>query len=144
MSPFSDTLFATNNSNLRNGVLYLTSRSGNTRYVLKASADSVLEEGSSVIISGAMQSHTSAVIPSSVHTICSRAFKGFSTTNIKSITFNHTENDVINLPAAGSSTGMLYSKNAATVTIYHRNNPTILNYDYVKDNLTPTFINIVG
>lgn len=79
-------------------------------------------------------------IPKTIKTIEPLAF-GYS--EITKIKFLHGEKDKINLPTAGSVSGMFYSKNAKTMTIY-TDNLTIKNYDWVTDNITPTFLHIDG
>ena len=63
------------------------------------------------------------------------------------ITFEHGIDDELSLPTAGKDsdgviTGMFYCKNAKTMTIYHRNNPAVLNYNWAADNITPTFVEL--
>ena len=85
----------------------------------------------------------SLIIPSSITSIGDKAFSsGNTSSSRKEIIFNHTTEDTITLPIAGSSTGMLYAKSAYSMTIYHYGNETILNYDYSKDNVTPTFVDL--
>ena len=67
----------------------------------------------------------------------------FSDSAVPTFKFNHLENQFINLPIAGSQTGMFYSKNATSKKIY-TDNIHIRNYDFVSDNITATFYHLDG
>lgn len=67
----------------------------------------------------------------------------FSDSLVPTFKFNHSENQFINLPNAGSETGMFYSKNATSKKIY-TDNIYIRNYDFVSDNITATFYHLDG
>lgn len=78
-------------------------------------------------------------IPKSIRKIGNAAFADCS---VKTVRFMHGENNKIELPVAGR-TGAFYCKSAKEMTIY-TDNLTIKNYDWVADNITPTFYHLDG
>ena len=87
---------------------------------------------------------TTLEIPSTVKKIKAKAF-AYSDTNIKITTlkFNQPNGMQIELPTAGSTSGMLYYKSAKEMTIY-TDNEIIKNYDWAADNVTATLLHLNG
>ena len=81
------------------------------------------------------------VIPQNIKSIGDLCFNYCSA--LVELRFNHSISDEITLPSAGSSTGMLYSKSAKTMTIY-TDNETVKNYNYAGDNITATVLHLDG
>lgn len=57
--------------------------------------------------------------------------------------FNTPADVQVEMPQAGNGTGVTYYKTAREFTIY-TDNPTIKNYDWATDNVTPTFYHLDG
>lgn len=82
--------------------------------------------------------------PASITKIGKLAFANTSgSMALASIKFNQPANLEINLPQAGSETGMFYVKTARSMTIY-TDNETIKNYNYDSDNITATIFHLDG
>ena len=82
---------------------------------------------------------TSIEFPSSITQIGSFAFgQANQTMTLNEITFNESENVIIEFPAVGSSTGAFYTKSAIETTV-NAENVSVLNYDWSGDNRTVTF-----
>lgn len=90
------------------------------------------------------QALKSITIPSSVENIGALAFS-FSggAMKIADAYFNQPSGMMVNLPTAGSDSGMFYVKTARNMNVY-TDNETIKNYDYASDNITPTFYHLDG
>ena len=87
---------------------------------------------------------TTITIPSTVKKIKDLAWaRTDGSMNISSVTFNQAANMQIELPTAGSSTGMFYVKTAREMTIY-TDNETIKNYNWNADNITATILHLDG
>lgn len=83
-------------------------------------------------------------IPSSVNKIESNAFSyNNGSMKISSVTFNQPFGMEVELPEAGSGTGMFYVKTARSMTIY-TDNETIKNYNWSTDNITATLYHLDG
>lgn len=81
------------------------------------------------------------IIPATVNHIGKLAFGG--QTGLTKITFNQPSGMVVELPTAGSGSGMFYYKNAITMTVY-TDNEQIKNYNYAADNVTATVLHLDG
>jgi hypothetical protein len=115
-----------------------------TGRLISGCGNSIIPKGIRRIDSHAFEGSTltDITIPASVREIGFNAFK--ENTSLVNITFEHGENDNIALPSPGSITGILYVKTAKDLNVYHNNNAIILNYNYSKDNITPTFVQLGG
>lgn len=82
----------------------------------------------------------SITIPSSVVKIETDAF---SSINHMPLTFNHSKDAIIDLPAAGSDTGIAYYKSAYS-RIITTDNLVVKNYNWAADNCTATFMHLDG
>jgi hypothetical protein len=83
-------------------------------------------------------------IPSKVSMIGKLAFARTSgSMGFTDIYFHRPSGSSIDLPTAGSSTGMFYVKTAINVNIY-TDNTTVKNYDWASDNVTATFYHLDG
>lgn len=80
---------------------------------------------------------TKLVIPSSVNNIASNAFTAAANNEI---TFKHSEADTLTL----ASQIFYKPKNAVAMTVKHYGNPSVLNYNWSKNNITPTFVDLRG
>ena len=90
------------------------------------------------------QALTSITIPSSVENIGKLAFSySGGAMKIADAYFNQPSGMTVNLPTAGSGSGMFYVKTARSMNIY-TDNETIKNYAWSSDNITPTFYHLDG
>lgn len=68
--------------------------------------------------------------------IGSSAFYGAGVLNV--LFFNQRASEPLII-----GTSAFYSKTARSVSIYHKNNPAVLNYNWSGDKITPTFIQLL-
>lgn len=83
---------------------------------------------------------TNITIPKSVKKIKRSAFNKDSL--LTEITFKHTQNDTLELPTAGQSSGAFYVKDSTETIVKHYGCPNVLNYDWSADNRVVTFVDL--
>lgn len=103
----------------------------------------VLNEGLQTIKERAFENCTAlnnVIIPKSVIQIDKQAFSSNTTqylTALTTMTFNQSETDVITF-----GTNVFKKKKATNMTIYHYGCPSVLDYNWSGDNITPTFVDL--
>lgn len=156
------TKYENDENNINDNIIYMTSRNGKIVFAvqernIEPTKEYRIKDGTTHI-GNQLFRHTAnvtssrkVIVPKTVKYISSNAFNSIwtdltsSTTNVLTVSevrFEHGPEDQLTLPKPTSISGVFKSKNAANITIYHRNNPAVLNYDYATDNVTPTFIEI--
>lgn len=129
-------------------ISYMTAQDG-TKYLIEANAafdtdTTMIDEDTVLLADGCFKLDavdTTLTIPRKVKYFGKLCMGGMSA--LKTITFNHSNVDKVILPVAGDGSGMLYFKNAKTITIY-TDNETIKNYNYAADNVTATILHLDG
>ena len=145
--PVRNSLYTENVENVVGDVVCLHSRDGTVTYAVDVYNKSnevitipdICNVLCSFLIVSTVAPNTNKVdISKNVKRICSSAFSmsGF-TPIIKTLIFRHLPEDELSF-----GNNIIISKDAINVTIYHKNNPSVLNYDWAGDNVTPTFVEL--